>query len=137
MAVSDLLKGSRSKVIERFHSRCKRRADLDNFKDALTGIVEQTFRSDTSPAQKSIWIRTSRLRAYRTHPLSAFVQQAQPIIPTHRQPDHAFPDMDVGDALSFTLLADAIRVRVPSVFRPDGDEAQDHKADQRRKELGA
>jgi len=45
--------------------------------------------------------------------------------------------MGVGDALSFTLLADAIRVRVPSVFRPDGDEAQDHKADQRRKELGA
>ena len=71
--------------------------------------------------------------------LSAFVPQPQPIIPPgpHRQPDHAFPDMDVSDALSFTLLAGGIRVRITSVFRPDGDEAQDHKADQRRKELGA
>jgi hypothetical protein len=36
-------KGRRSKVIERFQSRCKRPADLDNFNklslDALTGIA--------------------------------------------------------------------------------------------------
>lgn len=44
--------------------------------------------------------------------------------------------MDVSDVFLFALLADAIGVRVSSVPRLDGDEAQDDNGDQCREELG-